>query len=115
MLDAVSHKKIKMVAFKNDVTMSQIVRVLIEKAPQIIKTRNRREVAFDAYNDAKNTVRQKVYISEDTEEKLKNMRMKNDASVGEIIRQLITNTDLNKFKFKTRGEVIRVAKGKGKK
>jgi hypothetical protein len=115
MLDATTHKKLKTFAFENDVSKSEVVRVLLKKSKLKIKTRDKQTIDKDSKQDRKtNTFENGIYLSDEIFIKIKKMRMSNDASNAEIIRQLITNTDLSTLKFKTKGENILAGKSKKK-
>ena len=112
-LDAVINKKLKVFAVMNDVSYSEIVRVLLLKSKLKIKTRDKKTVIIDGQQtENKNVVRCGLYLNDDEVMKLKKMHIENNASYSEIIRQLIANTDLDKLKFKTKGENILAGKGK---
>jgi hypothetical protein len=115
MLDAITHEKLKTFASTTDIAKSEIIRVLIEKAPLKIKARDRKDIFVDSLKGNKNTIRHLIYLSDKVSDKLKKMRMNNDVSNGEIIRQLISTADLNALTFKTKGENILNARAKNKK
>ena len=112
-LDAPTHKKTREFAVLNNVSQSEIIRVLIEKAPLKIDVRKIGSIILDAKKKGKiNKYTIKLLLPEKLDLKLKKMSLTNDTSFSEIVRQLITNTDLNNLTYKTRGENILAAKAK---
>ena len=112
-LDNEAFDKIKSFAVLNDTSQSEIVRVLIEKSNVKINVRNRKTITDEAKK--KGTVNTNLITVDLTDKlllKIKNMRLKNNTSYSEIIRQLIHNTDFSKLTFKTIGENILAGKGK---
>ena len=113
-LEAVTHRKLINFAFEKNLAKSESVRVLIKNDPLEINARNRRDTFVDSLKGKrnKNSIREGIYLSDEVLDKLKKLRINNDASAGEIIRQLISATDLNTLKFKTKGENILAGKWK---
>jgi hypothetical protein len=90
--------------------------MLIRNAHLKINARNKRNKLIDSRKGKrnKNSIREGIYLSDEVLDKLKKIRINNDVSNTEVIRQLIANTDLSKLEFKTCGETILEAKAKKK-
>ena len=118
-LDSTTHKKIKEFALMNQISMSEIFRVLIENSKMKLKNvRLTGSVIWDSRRQGKvnkSTVR--AYVTEEAFYKLTKMRLENNVSCSEIMRCLIEETDFNnsKLKFKNKAEVYREAVKKNKK
>ena len=114
-LDAEISKKLKIFSVMNNISYSEVIRVLLRKSKLKDiknKTRDSKKIDSDAKSGKTNIFSCYVYPSDEVVLKLKKLHIETGASYSEIIRQLIANTDLDKLKFKTKGENILDGKGK---
>jgi hypothetical protein len=99
-LDDNDYKRLKEFSIINFVTFHEIIEVLIKSSD--IKVKNIRSMS-ELYKKAKVRAYSHCvpfYSSEELYIKLRKMRIENGATNCEIIRTLVKNCDLSKFKFK---------------
>ena len=116
-LDVETSKKLKIFAVMNNISYSEVIRVLLRKSKLKDiknKTRDSKKIDSDSKLGKTNIVRNGFHLFDDEILKLKKIYLETGASYSEIIRQLIANTDLDKLKFKTKGENILAGKVKKK-
>ena len=113
-VDKQTHKKIKNFSFDNDIAHSEVIRVLIEKAPLKLNTRDKKAIQNDS--KTKKLINDNLlllYLTKELRMKLKKMISTNETSGAEIIRVLINNSNIQPSMFKTKSEVATLAKKKG--
>jgi predicted nucleic acid-binding protein len=117
-LDVETNKKLKIFVVMNDISYSEVVRVLLRKSKLKDiknKTRDSEKIDSDSKSGKTNIFSCYVYLSDEVVLKLKKLHIETGASYSEIIRQLIANTDLSTLKFRTKGENILAGKRKKRK
>lgn len=115
MLDNNSYKKIKEFSVMNNISQSEIVRVLLNKIPLKINARDIGTVIQEAKEKGKvNKKSIQIYITDELVVKLRKMILLNNTSYSEIIRYVISTTDFSSMTFKTKGEIMHKVKSKKK-
>lgn len=110
LLDSVTYKRISGYSRKNNVSISEIMRVVIDKTHRKFKIKSLREVKQEGHEKGK-TEKNLVlfYVSEKHIKKIKALTLKHDTSLSEVVRVLL-KTDINKYKYTTRNEKIKQGK-----
>ena len=115
LLDSNTYKKIKEFSKLNNISLSEIIRVLLNKSSIKIDVREVGAVIKDAKEKGKvNKSKILVTITEELIQKIRNMSLKNNASYSEIVRHLISKADFNNISFRTKGEIMSEIKTKKK-
>ena len=105
-LDRQTYVKIKDFSKRNNISLSEIIRVLVENSPLEIKTRNNKKIQRDAKEkNLVNTTASMILVTKKVKDKLTNMCSKNEASYSEVVRTLINKTRFKPSDFKTINEI----------
>ena len=110
--DEKTNKKIKDFCIKNEVSQSEILRVLIERSSIKINVKSKSEINRAARGGLRNTLSTRFFVSQKTLDKLEKMCEKNNASYSEITRRLVDFADLESIPFRTLREMRAEAKGR---
>lgn len=110
--DEKTNRKLKDFCLKNNVSQSEVLRVLVERSPIKIDVKSKSEISRAARKGLINNMSTRFFLIKKTLDKLEKMCKKNNASYSEVTRRLVDFADLENIPFKTSVEKRAEAKGK---
>jgi metal-responsive CopG/Arc/MetJ family transcriptional regulator len=100
LFDKELNKKIKDFCLANDVSPSEVLRVLVKRSKIKIDARSRYTLQIEARRGKLLKIVNRFCVSQETLDKVNKMCIKNNVSCSEIIRKLINDADLQNIKFR---------------
>jgi len=104
-----TYRKIKTFGAKNNISIAEIMRVLVENSSINVNVRTKSQVIIDSSRKNIKLINVVIYPDKKLLQKINLMIVKNNSTASEILRVLIDNADFKKMKFRTINEVYSIA------